>query len=117
MNWNIDPVLLDLKIVKLRYYSLLFATGLFAAYFLVSKFLREKGLPNDYPDKIFIRIVISLVIGAHLVHLIFYEPSAFIHNPMRIFEIGSGLASHGGVLGALFGLWLFCHKYKESFFE
>jgi prolipoprotein diacylglyceryl transferase len=53
-----------------------------------------------------------MILGAHFVHLIFYEPQSFINNPIRIFQIGSGLASHGGGLGAIIAVILFARRYR-----
>lgn len=108
MQWNVDPVIFKLfGLLEVRYYSLLFAFGLFFALNRVSAFMIQEKYPEEYPEKIFLYIVIFLILGAHFVHLIFYEPGS-LTNWKRIISLGSGLASHGGVLGSLFGLWLFC---------
>lgn len=117
MVWDIDPVIVNLGFIELRYYGVLFASGIFTAYFIASKLMKERELPEKHLDSILIYVVIGVIIGAHLVHLIFYEPESFINNPIRIIEIGKGLASHGGLLGAVIGMLLFCRKYKVNFFE
>ena len=78
MHWNIDPIIVDLGPIELRYYSILFGIGLFSVFFIVSKLMQQQGLKKNYADKLFIYVVISLIIGAHLAHLIFYEPSSLM---------------------------------------
>lgn len=114
---NIDPEFLKLGPITIRYYGLLFGTGIFAAYFIARKFFRLKNHPDAMLDKLLIYLIIGLVLGAHFVHLAFYEPKAFIDNPIRIIQVGSGLASHGGFLGAIIGLYLFSRKHKINFWE
>ena len=59
--------------------------------------------------------------------MFFYEPSYYFHNPIEIFlpikKIGEtyrfigfqGLASHGGTLGVLIALGIYCKKFKINF--
>lgn len=117
MIWNTDPVLLDLGFLELRYYGILFATGILLAYYTAKKLYSVRGLDPKHLDGMLIYIVVSMVLGAHFAHLIFYEPSAFIDNPKRIFEVGKGLASHGGFVGAVFGHWLYVKRHKQNFYE
>jgi prolipoprotein diacylglyceryl transferase len=56
-----------------------------------------------------------MILGAHLINLIFYEPYSFIYNPIRIIELGKGLASHGGGLGAIVALAWYCRRRGLEF--
>src|SRR5690606_13588773 len=58
-------------------------------------------------------------------HILFYDPIFYLDNPMELlpfrieptFEFTGilGLASHGGVLGALFALFLYSKKHKKNY--
>ena len=118
---NIDPVIVKFTIpiinfeAQLRYYGILFGLGILTAYFISRSFFRKWGYKDEIIDKLLLYLVFFIVITAHLVHLIFYEPSAFT-NPdrwHRIYEVGMGLASHGGFLGGLIGLWVFKKVHPE----
>lgn len=115
MVWDIDPVLLDLGILQLRYYGICWMIGLFLGFWIARKTQIVQQITPEKQDKIFIIMVISVVIFAHLVHILFYEPSSIWRNPIRIIQIGSGLASHGGVLGAILAFYWFSRKEKISF--
>ena len=104
MHWNMDPVLVDLGILKLRWYGLFFATGVLLGARALPVYLERYKIPKEHSGPLTVWIIAGLVLFAHLIHLIFYEPRSFIDNPMRIFEIGKGLASHGGGLGTLLAL-------------
>lgn len=114
--WNVNPVLFKLGFIELRYYGIFFATGIILAYYFALKIFRDKNLAEDLLDKLTIYLVVGIVLGAHFVHLIFYEPSAFYNNPIRIVQLGMGLASHGGGLGAMLAGYLFAKKYKLPFY-
>ncbi len=115
MVWDIDPVLVDLGIVQIRYYGLCWVIGLFLGLWMAKKAPIVQGIPEKKIDQIFLILVISVMIFAHLVHLIFYEPSSFWRNPRRIIEVGSGLASHGGILGLILAIWWFAWNENLSF--
>lgn len=117
MIWDINPILFEVGIIELRYYGLLFAGGIYIAYLLVMPLMKANGLSEDQVNSLVIYVVISLVLGAHFVHLIFYEPESIIENPIRIIQVGQGLASHGGFLGAVIGGLLFMRKHKVTFWQ
>jgi len=66
-------------------------------------------------------------LGARLGHCLFYDPSYYFQNPVEILlpikKIGDsyqfigfqGLASHGGAMGVLIAIALYCKKYKTNF--
>ncbi len=112
---NIDPIILRMGPLQLRYYGILFGSGILTAYFIYRYFFRKWGYKDEIPDKLLIYLVVAIVLMAHLVHLVFYEPSAFTDPSRwhRIYEIGQGLASHGGFLGGLLGLWIYTRVHKE----
>lgn len=110
MEWYIDPVLADLGAIEIRYYGVFFATGLLLGGRAVPKYFEERGLPRKHGEALTLWMPLAMIVGAHLVHLIFYEPESFLYNPRRIIEIGLGLASHGGGLGAVLAVWIYARR-------
>jgi len=91
--------------------------GLMLAVWTLDKTLVDRGYPKDHAGTLSWVLPVGMVIGAHFIHLAFYEPESFIERPHRIWELGKGLASHGGGLGTVAALWLFCRKKKVPFLE
>jgi prolipoprotein diacylglyceryl transferase len=105
-HWNTDPILLHLGPLRVHWYGLLFAAGLFLAYTLVRRFVRREGIDPQKLEPIFLAVVVGVVAGARLVHCLFYEPGYYLAHPLEIFAVWrGGLASHGGILGGILGLW------------
>lgn len=130
INWNIDPVIVNLfGKFPIRYYSLLFAGGLFLGYLIVKRiWLREK-YSMEHLDKLAFYIFVATVLGARLGHCLFYEPGYYLKHPLEMilpfnFRGGTfnytgfqGLASHGGILGVFIAIWLFARKFKHDIFH
>lgn len=78
-------------------------------------------------DNLTILMVVATILGARLGHVVFYQPEMFTENPLGVllpFEFTpsfrftglQGLASHGGAIAILFGLYLYARRKKQSYF-
>ena len=71
--WDVNPVLLDLGPLQIRWYGLLWAIGLYLAYLVQVRLYRHEHCPEDWPEKIFLWMTIGVIVGARLGHCWFYE--------------------------------------------
>lgn len=113
-HWAADPILIHLGgSFGLRWYSMMFAFGFLIGYMIMKRiFLREK-ISLDTLDPLLITMMVSTVIGARLGHCLFYEPEVYLRDPIRIFKVWEGgLASHGGTIGILIGLFIAQRRLK-----
>ncbi len=123
--WNPDIVAFSLGPIEVRWYSLLWCIGLFAVYQLMHYLFKEQKLGEDKFEPMFIYCFLGILIGARLGHCLFYEPEYFLSHPVemflpiRKFADGEwhftgyeGLASHGGTLGLMLAIILYCRKVK-----
>lgn len=118
MQWDIDREIFSLGVFVLRWYSLLFALGIFLGYMIMYRMFQKENKPLELMDSLLFHIVIGTIVGARLGHCLLYEPMDYLTNPIRIFMVWEGgLASHGGFTGVIIALILFCRRYPEiSFF-
>ena len=123
--WNPDIVAFSLGPMEVRWYSLLWCIGLFAVYQLMHYLFKEQKLGEDKFEPMFVYCFLGILIGARLGHCLFYEPEYFLSHPVemflpiRKFADGEwhftgyeGLASHGGTLGLMLAIILYCRKVK-----
>ena len=116
INWNVNPEIVKLGPLSLRWYGLLFAMGFFLGYLIFQKYFRKDGITIEILDKLTIYMVLGTVIGARLGHCLFYDASYYLSNPLKILKVWEGgLASHGAAIGILTALWIFTRKYKFSY--
>ena len=122
--WNVDPrIIPDLEF--LRWYGLLWAAGIILGYQVMSVIYKKELRPQSELEKLVTYVILGVLIGARLGHILFYDPLYYWHNPIEIlpFKLDphfqftgiTGLASHGGVIGALFALFLYTRKYSKDY--
>ncbi|MFO8087876.1 MAG: prolipoprotein diacylglyceryl transferase [Bacteroidales bacterium] len=117
IHWAVDPTLISLGGLEIRYYGLFFATGFILGYFIMQKIFRHEGIPEKELDLLTTVVVIGTILGARLGHVIFYEPQYYLKNPAEILMIWhGGLASHGGAIGILLALLYYKRRsVKKSY--
>ncbi len=114
--WNINPILLELGPLQLRWYGLLFVGSFFLGLMLLQWVYKREGQNPDELDNFLIYILIGTVIGARLMHCFAYEPEYYLSHPLEIFKVWKGgLASHGGLIGVVTALYIFAKRYGRSF--
>lgn len=129
INWNPDPVIADFGFFALRYYGLLWIVGLALAYFLVRRQYRDRRIGDDKFEPLFFYCFFGILIGARLGHCFFYDWAYYKDHfvemilPIKQTVAGwkmtgyTGLASHGGTLGLIIALWLYCRKTKMHYMD
>ena len=120
IRWNVSPYLLHVGHFAVRWYGLLFITGFILGYWMFTKIYKAEALPLKLLDPMLYMLLICALVGARLGHIIFYEPHYyFVEHPEEILKVWhGGLASHGGAIAILFGVWWYVHKYgKQYHFE
>lgn len=115
IEWNVDPVIFTLGPLSPRWYGILFASAFLLSFWVMKKvFVKEQKNLKDL-DSLTIYMIVGTIVGARLGHVLFYEPELMLSNPFEILAVWhGGLASHGGALGIIGGLWLF-HKKKKGY--
>lgn len=108
---TVDPVAFVLGGVTLRWYGLLFSTGILLNYLYVRSVYEREGLNGEEWDSLTLVILAGLAIGARLAYVLVYRPAYYLENPLKILYVWQGgISSHGALLGILLAAWLWCRK-------
>lgn len=108
VSWNADPILFSLGPISVRWYGLAFAVGFLAGYNIVAKMFKHEGAPERWLGILLMYLVVGTIVGARLGHVFFYEWDYYSQHPGEILQIwNGGLASHGGTIANIIGLFLF----------
>ncbi|MGE0700563.1 MAG: prolipoprotein diacylglyceryl transferase [Hyphomicrobiaceae bacterium] len=115
----IDPVALQLGPLSVKWYGLAYVAGLLLGWLYIKRLVAHSGLWRDgkppfepqLVDDLFVWVALGVVIGGRLGHILLYEPGYYFSNPLEILKIWrGGMAFHGGMLGAIAGMWLFARR-------
>lgn len=128
IKWDIDPEIFRIGGFALRYYSLFFVLAFGSSYLILSKIYRKENISVDYLGTLAVYVFLGTLMGARLGQVFFYEFDYYKNHPLEIilpfridpvtgFEFTGfqGLASHGGAIGILISILLYCRKYKQPF--
>ncbi len=117
---NIDPVIVSLGPVQVRWYGLMYVIGFVAAYQLVRlqarKFHYEQLL--ERLDNLNLALILGVILGGRLGYVFFYNPAYYLAHPLEILATwAGGMSFHGGCLGALLAGWLYCRRVRLDFWK
>lgn len=117
IRWAVTPDIFSITEpveLKIRWYGLLFASGFIVGQYVMGKFFQKEGKRIEDLDELLLYMVGFTILGARLGHCLFYQPDYYLADPIKILKIWEGgLASHGGAIGILLGLYLYVRK-KEN---
>ena len=116
--WNVDPVIFHIGSLGIRWYSLLFISGFIIGWFIFRWFLRREGVSETVLDPLLYTLLICTIVGARLGHCLFYDPGYYLGSWKGFWEIfmpwKGGLASHGGAIALLLGMWWYSNHYGKK---
>ena len=117
---ELDPVIFRLGPLQIRWYGLMYVLGFTASYLLVRHQIGKYRLTKlgDRFENLNLVLILSLVLGARLGYVLFYNPGYYLANPLEIPATWQGgLSFHGALVGLLTGGWLFCRRTGLDFLQ
>ncbi len=132
-NWNPDDTLFKLGVLQIKYYNMLWILAFVVGWFIMKRIFKNEGKSLEKLDTLFVYAVVSIMLGARLGHVFFYDWDYYkdhlieILLPIRESAEGSifgiingyeftgftGLASHGAAIAGVIGLYLLSRKYRD----
>ena len=118
INWSVNPEIIAIGPLSLRWYSILFISGFILGWFIFRGFFRREGVPEKLLDPLLYTLLIGTIVGARLGHCLFYQPDYYLGSWQGFTEIfmpwKGGLASHGGTIALFFAMMWFAKKYGRK---
>jgi phosphatidylglycerol:prolipoprotein diacylglycerol transferase len=113
---NIDPIAIAIGPLAIRWYSLAYLGGVVLGWFLVKSLNNRQNPPaisKEGLDDIMVYAILGIVLGGRLGYVLFYKPAFYLSNPQEILMVWQGgMSFHGGLLGMLTAMYIFCRKFK-----
>ena len=117
---NLDPILINLGFISLRWYSLAYIFGILIGWWygkkIIKKFKNKYGnfLADDFDDLI-TYLIFGIVIGGRVGYVIFYNLNYYIENPLDIIKIWQGgMSFHGALIGIIIGTFFFSYRRDKN---
>ena len=118
---NLDPIIINLGIFSLRWYSLAYIAGILLGWIYGKKILEKSKINNSATlkledfDNLITYIIISIILGGRLGYVIFYNLNYYLINPLEILRIWKGgMSFHGGLIGVIFGTIFYSKKINQE---
>ncbi|MDR7438804.1 MAG: prolipoprotein diacylglyceryl transferase [Armatimonadota bacterium] len=100
-----DPVLVQIGPVIIRWYGAMMALAILLGLWLSGRMAPRFGIPSEVVDRHGIPFILWLFVGARLGYVVSH-PAPFLANPLEIVRIDhGGLASHGAIVAGLVYAW------------
>lgn len=120
---RLDPFALRLwDDVGIRWYGLSYLAGFILAWLILRRLARSGRFPLSVSaaGDMVVSLAVGIVLGGRLGYVLLYdpallwlvEPSFPFWGPLMIHR--GGMASHGGMLGAILAAWLFARRHRSS---
>ena len=105
-----NPVMISLGPLEIRWYSALILTAFIIGYFLVINRCKKKNIKLDVITDLCFYLVIVCILGARLYYCIF-EFESYKNNLIDILKIWEGgLAIHGGIIAGCIFIYFYTKK-------
>jgi phosphatidylglycerol---prolipoprotein diacylglyceryl transferase len=116
----INPVLIHLGPLAIRWYALAYIVGIIAGWFYARTIIAsEKFWGGPAPlkvidfDDFIVWITLGIILGGRTGYVLFYNFPRFAENPIQILELwNGGMSFHGGVLGCCVAIVLFALRRR-----
>lgn len=114
---QIDPVLIAFGPFAIRWYALAYLAGLIIGWRLAFMIAARQTLWGERTppsaeaiDDLLLAVALGIVIGGRLGHVLFYEFSYYLENPLQVLAVWhGGMAFHGGLIGAAIAMIFVAH--------
>jgi phosphatidylglycerol:prolipoprotein diacylglycerol transferase len=123
---NIDPVLVEIGPIAIRWYALAYIFGLVLGWRYVVRLCRrpeiwpggKAPMTPQQPEALLTWMAIGVILGGRLGFVLFYRPEYYLANPSEILMVWTGgMSFHGGFLGVIVGVILWSRAVKAPMLQ
>ena len=121
---NFDPFALHFPegwtLEGIRWYGLAYLAGFLIGVLLMALYTKKGRSPltQDENSSLITYLLFGVILGGRLGYMLFYDFSNFAANPLIALQIWKGgMASHGGFIGVILAVLLFCRVHRVSFLK
>ena len=112
-----NPILIQIGNISIRWYSALILIAFIIGYSLIINRCKKSNISTTLVSDLCFYLIIVSIIGARLYYCMF-EWKYYINNPIDILKIyEGGLAIHGGVISGIIFMYFYTRKKNLNFLQ
>ncbi|MFN3806569.1 prolipoprotein diacylglyceryl transferase [Asticcacaulis sp.] len=118
---DIDPVLLHIGPLALRWYALAYVAGIAVGWWYLTQLIRKESLWAPYPaplsrenlEDLIIWMALGIILGGRIGYVLFYDLAPILKNPLQFFKVWEGgMSFHGGFIGVCIAGVLYSRRHR-----
>ena len=117
-----DPVAVSVGPVAIRWYALAYIAGILIGWLYARAIVRRDRLWGGRPhpdlrefDDLVTWVTLGIVVGGRLGFVLIYKPGYYLQHPAEALMLwAGGMSFHGGLLGVIVAVLIFCRARKMS---
>lgn len=111
----IDPVLVEIGPLVIRWYALAYIAGIVLGWRLARRLapLRPVAATPEQIDDFVTWVTLGIILGGRLGYVLFYQPGTYLRDPLAALAVWQGgMSFHGGAAGVIIAIVLFARRHK-----
>lgn len=112
-----DPVALDLGVLQVRWYGLMYLVGFVGGWYYGVVRSRDawRGWTAEQAGDLLFYIALGVVLGGRIGYILFYDFAHYLDAPLDMLKVWQGgMSFHGGLLGVITALWLYARREGKA---
>lgn len=127
---DIDPILVTIELfglsLPIRWYALAYLGGLLIGLWIFRRLMARPALwpegaaplTAEQAEALLTWMVAGVILGGRLGFVLFYQPGYYLSHPAEILQVWTGgMSFHGGFLGVIVAVALFCRLHKAPLLQ
>jgi phosphatidylglycerol:prolipoprotein diacylglycerol transferase len=115
---GIDPVLVTIGGLKIHWYGIMIALGLYAGIQVALRDAARRGLNRDQLMNVALLAAVLGIAGGRLYYVVQNNPSFFLHHPVQIIAVWQGgMAFFGAMFGGLVAVAISAWRWRIPFWS
>ena len=114
----IDPVLVTIGGLKIHWYGIMIALGLYAGIQVALRDSERRGINRDQLMNLALLAAILGIAGGRLYYVVQNNPSFFLHHPIQIIAVWQGgMAFYGAIFGGALAIVISAWRWHMPFWS